>query len=76
MTPHSAFEKLEEALDRYAPSRVIALATAFAAAKAQRLTAHDADWLYDLMEDREWFWVNGPDRSGIPETVAAPPSRI
>ena len=21
------------------------------------------------MEDREWFWVSGPERSGIPETI-------
>jgi len=65
----SAFEKLEDALDRYDPARVIALGNSFCAGEDARLTAHDADWLYDLMEDREWFWVSGPDRGGIPETV-------
>jgi DNA ligase-associated metallophosphoesterase len=65
----SAFEKLEEALDRYDPLRVIALGESFCAGEGARLTAHDADWLFDLMEDREWFWVSGPDRSAIPEGV-------
>ena len=32
-----------------------------------RLTAHDADWLYDLIEDREWFWICGPDQAPVPE---------
>jgi len=63
----SAFEKLEEALDRYDPPRVIALGDSFCAGEGARLTAHDADWLYDLMEDREWFWVSGPDQTPVPE---------
>ena len=65
----SAFEKLEEALDRYDPARVIALGESFRDGENSRLTAHDGDWLYDLMEDREWFWVSGPDRSTIPESI-------
>lgn len=63
----SAFEKLEEALDRYDPPRVIALGDSFCAGEGARLSAHDADWLYDLMEDREWFWVSGPDQNAVPE---------
>lgn len=63
----SSFEKLEEALDRYDPPRVIALGDSFCGDSELRLSAHDADWLHDLMEDREWFWVNGPDRTPVPE---------
>jgi DNA ligase-associated metallophosphoesterase len=63
----SSFEKLEDALDRYDPARVIALGDSFCAGEDARLSAHDADWLYDLMEDREWFWVN---RGAIPEGIA------
>ena len=63
----SAFEKLEEALDRYDPSRVIALGDSFCGGDDVRLSAHDADWLHDLIEDREWFWVNGPFQAPIPE---------
>lgn len=63
----SAFEKLEEALDRYDPPRVIALGDSFCGDENARLSAHDADWLYDLMEGREWFWVNGPAQAPIPE---------
>lgn len=63
----SAFEKLEEALDRYDPHRVIALGDSFCTDGEIRLSAHDADWLYDLMEDREWFWVCGPDQAAAPE---------
>jgi metallophosphoesterase superfamily enzyme len=48
---------------------VIALGNSFSAGEGARLTAHDGDWLYDLMEDREWFWVCGPDRGAIPESV-------
>jgi metallophosphoesterase superfamily enzyme len=63
----SAFEKLEEALDRYDPLRVIALGDSFCGDRDVRLTAHDADWLYDLIEDREWFWISGPDQAPVPE---------
>jgi hypothetical protein len=63
----SAFEKLEEALDRYDPGRVIALGDSFCADGEARLSAHDADWLYDLIEDRDWYWVNGPEQAPIAE---------
>ena len=65
----SAFEKLEEALDRYDPLRVIALGQSFCAGEEARLSAHDTDWLYDLMEDREWFWVCGNDSCSVPEGI-------
>jgi DNA ligase-associated metallophosphoesterase len=63
----SVFEKLEEALDRYDPSRVIALGDSFCTDSEARLSAHDADWLYDLIEDRDWYWISGPDQAPIPE---------
>ncbi len=63
----SSFEKLEEALDRYDPLRVIALGDSFCADSEARLSAHDADWLYDLIEDRDWYWVCGADQAQIPE---------
>lgn len=63
----SAFEKLEEALDRYDPLRVIALGDSFCSDENARLSAHDADWLYDLIEDREWYWVCDPDQALVPE---------
>lgn len=63
----SVFEKLEEALDRYDPHRVIALGDSFCDEDEARLSAHDADWLYDLMEDRDWYWVCEPDRADVPE---------
>ena len=63
----SVFEKLEEALDRYDPVRVIALGDSFCTDSEARLSAHDADWLYDLMEDRDWVWVCEPDQQDIPE---------
>ncbi len=63
----SVFEKLEEALDRYDPHRVIALGDSFCADGDARLSAHDADWLYDLMEERDWYWVAGPEQAEIPE---------
>lgn len=63
----SAFEKLEEALDRYDPPRVIALGDSFCGGEDVRLSAHDADWLHDLIEDREWYWVNGPAQAPVPE---------
>jgi DNA ligase-associated metallophosphoesterase len=63
----SAFDKLEEALDRYDPLRVIALGDSFCGDRDVRLTAHDGDWLHDLIEDREWFWICGPDQAPVPE---------
>jgi len=63
----SVFEKLEDALDRYDPHRVIALGDSFCPESEARLSAHDADWLYDLMEDRDWFWICGPEDGAIPD---------
>jgi uncharacterized protein len=53
----SAFEKLEDALDRYDPSRVIALGNSFAGLSSCGFSQHQSDWLQDTMEDREWYWV-------------------
>jgi metallophosphoesterase superfamily enzyme len=57
----SVFERLEDALDRYDPNRVIALGDSFCGDDDARLSAHDSDWLYDLMEDRDWYWICGND---------------
>lgn len=62
----SAFEKLEEAIDRYDPPRVIALGSSFCGGDA-RLSLYDMDWLQDLMEAREWYWVTGPHLAPVPE---------
>lgn len=62
----SVFEKLEEALDRYDPHRVIALGDSFCGDPNAKLSVHDADWLYDLMEDRDWYWISGPEQT-VPE---------
>lgn len=63
----SVFERLEDALDRYDPHRVIALGDSFCGDTDTRLSAHDSDWLYDLMEDRDWYWISGADQAPIPE---------
>lgn len=63
----SVFEKLEEALDRYDPHRVIALGDSFSTDADAYLSAHDADWLYDLMEERDWYWICGPEQAEVPE---------
>ncbi len=63
----SVFERLEEALDRYDPDRVIALGDSFCGDADTRLSAHDSDWLYDLMEDRDWYWICGADQPQAPE---------
>src|SRR5262245_24015276 len=44
----SAFEKLEEALDRYGPERVIALGNSFAGLTPGGLSTHQLDWLQDM----------------------------
>ncbi len=54
----SAFEKLEDALDRYDPARVIALGDSFAGCSSQGLSHHQSHWLQDMMDDREWYWVH------------------
>ena len=65
----SAFEKLEEALDRYDPERVIALGNSFAGFAQEGLSAHQSDWLQDMVEGREWYWVVANDRGAPPETI-------
>src|SRR5579871_4341395 len=65
----SAFEKLEDALDRYDPQRVIALGNSFAGLTPEGLSPHRSDWLQDMMEGREWYWV-------MPEGASAPPDAI
>jgi metallophosphoesterase superfamily enzyme len=62
----SAFEKLEEAIDRYNPERVIALGNSFGAGG---LNAHRSDWLSEMTEDREWYWVSAAEKA-VPEGVA------
>jgi DNA ligase-associated metallophosphoesterase len=63
----AAFDKLEEAIDRYDPRRVIALGESFCGEGG--LDPHDFYWLQDLMEDRDWFWVMGPDSPPLPEGI-------
>jgi uncharacterized protein len=63
----SAFEKLEDALDRYNPARVIALGNSFAGFGSDGLSQHQSDWLQDMMEGREWYWVMSHDFSAPPE---------
>jgi len=64
----SAFEKLEDALDRYDPMRVIALGNCFDGLCSDGLSYHQIDWLQDMMEGREWYWV-APDLSGKPDVI-------
>ncbi len=64
----SAFEKLEDALDRYDPLRVIALGNSFAGFSSCGLSHHQKDWLQDMMEGREWYWV-APDLCGPPDSI-------
>ncbi len=63
----SSFEKLEDALDRYDPARVIALGNSFAGA-ACGLSPHQCDWLLDMMEGRDWYWI-APELSSRPDGV-------
>ncbi len=60
-----AFDKLEEAIDRYNPHRVIALGDSFC--NGEPLEPHDLDWLQDMMEGREWFWIMGPASAPPPD---------
>jgi metallophosphoesterase superfamily enzyme len=62
----SAFEKLEEALDRYDPGRVVALGNSFAGCESNSLSPHQKDWLLDMMEGRDWYWVVGPEGTQPP----------
>ena len=65
----SAFEKLEDALDRYDPLRVVALGNSFASDCADGLSTHQIDWLQDMMEGREWYWVASSELAGKPEAI-------
>jgi uncharacterized protein len=63
----SSFEKIEEAIDRYNPLRVVALGDNFCG--GVRLSIGDLDWLGDLMAEREWIWVTGESGQPVPEPV-------
>jgi DNA ligase-associated metallophosphoesterase len=65
----SSFEKLEDALDRYDPERVIALGNSFAGLDSNGLSQHQADWLQDIMEGRDWYWVTGNGYGELPERI-------
>jgi len=65
----SSFEKLEEALDRYDPARVLALGNSFAGLESNGLGYHQRDWLQDMMEGRDWYWVTGNDSCALPEGI-------
>ncbi len=71
----SSFEKLEEALDRYDPERVVALGNSFEGLASNGLSPHQRDWLLDMMEGRDWFWVTGNEGANCPAASAARPSR-
>ncbi len=64
----SSFEKLEDALDRYDPERVIALGNSFDGVPSCGFGAHQSDWLHDMMEGRDWYWV-ASDLSGRPDGI-------
>ena len=64
----TAFEKLEDALDRYDPQRVIALGNSFAGSCPDGFSSHQIDWLQDMMEGREWYWV-ASELSGKPDVI-------
>jgi uncharacterized protein len=65
----SAFEKLEDAIDRYDPDRVVALGDSFAGFSSNGLSQHRSDWLQDMMDEREWYWV-------VAQAHAAPPEAL
>ncbi|MGO9172421.1 MAG: metallophosphoesterase [Rhodomicrobium sp.] len=65
----SAFEKLEEALDRYDPARVLALGNSFAGLGSGGLSQHQQDWLLDMMEGRDWYWVTGQHHCELPDAI-------
>jgi metallophosphoesterase superfamily enzyme len=65
----SAFEKLEEALDRYNPERVIALGNSFTGLSPDGLSPHQLDWLQDMIEGRDWYWVCGQDHLDLPDGI-------
>ncbi|MGO9986392.1 MAG: metallophosphoesterase [Rhodomicrobium sp.] len=65
----SSFEKLEEALDRYDPARVITLGNSFQDLDSDGLSHHQLDWLQDMMEGREWYWVAGHSTCALPDAI-------
>ncbi len=65
----SAYEKLEDALDRYDPERVVILGNSFTGLGAEGLGTHQRDWLQDMMEYRDWYWVGGNDCSPLPDGI-------
>ncbi len=65
----SSFEKLEEALDRYDPARVIALGNSFEGLTSSGLSHHQSDWLQDMMEGRDWYWVTSDEDSELPAGI-------
>ncbi len=65
----SAFEKLEEALDRYDPARVVALGNSFAGLSNPWLSTHQLDWIQDMMDGREWYWVMSQDANLKPDAI-------
>jgi uncharacterized protein len=65
----SSFEKLEEALDRYDPAKVAVLGNSFEGLSSRGLTYHQRDWLQDMMEGRDWYWVTGEDAAPLPEGI-------
>lgn len=65
----SSFEKLEEALDRHDPARVLALGSSFSGLGSNGLSPHQRDWLQDMMEGRDWYWVTGNDCESLPDGI-------
>ena len=65
----SSFEKLEEALDRYDPARVLVLGNSFEDLDGNGLSPHQKDWLQDMMEARDWYWVTGRHTDPLPEGI-------
>jgi uncharacterized protein len=65
----SSFEKLEDALDRYDPARVVALGDSFAGLSQDGLSYHQMDWLQDMMDGRDWYWVMPHDHVPVPDTI-------
>jgi metallophosphoesterase superfamily enzyme len=53
----TAYEKLEEVIDRHDPGRVIVLGSCFGSGDENCLTRTQRDWLLDMMDGRDWYWV-------------------
>jgi metallophosphoesterase superfamily enzyme len=65
----SSFEKLEEALDRYDPEKVIVLGNSFEGLGPDGLGIHQRDWLQDMIEGRGWYWVTGEENTVLPAGI-------